>query len=117
MQNLTLFRLWVAAAWADGEVHPAEEKALRRFLDRATELSRDERAQCEAMITIEPNVILADEVEKLTDAVKADLYRSIVAIVRLDGKVTDEERVFIVRLREQLKLPLAVIARIEQETA
>lgn len=117
MQNLTIFRLWVAAAWADGEVHPAEEKALRRFLDRATELDPADRAAATAMITTKPEIVLADEVAKLSDGVKADVYRAIVAIVRLDGKVTDEERVFIVRLREQLALPLAVIARIEQETA
>lgn len=116
METLAIFRIWAAAAWSDDVLHPSEEKALRRFLDRATDLTPADRAAALAMIDKKPEVVLENEVKNLSQSVKADLYRAVLATVELDGKVTPEEKAFVSRLRDQLALPPSLVRRIDDET-
>lgn len=112
-ENLAIARLWAAAAWADGELHPSEAAAFYRFLEAAG-LDEGGKAQAEAFLAQKPAVSF-DEVEKLSPPAKEGLYRAIIGLVLIDGKVTDDELQFVTRLRDQLGLDAATIARIESE--
>lgn len=115
METLAIARIWAAAAWADGLVHPAEASAFYRFLESSTDLDEAAQEAASALLDTKPDVMLADEVAKLSPPSKEDVYRAVINIVLIDGKVTDDELSFVTRLRDQLELPQDVVARVEQE--
>ena len=55
------------------------------------------------------------EVKRLRPDAREGVYRAALGIVRLDGKVTDDERAFLGRLRSMLDLDEKVVTRIEAE--
>jgi len=114
MDSLRIFRLWAAAAWADGVLHVTEEAALRRFLEATTDLRADERKQAfaylEGPLTLDPA-----EVAALNRDAREGVYRAVLGIVRLDRVVTSEELAWLERLRAHLDLDATTIARIESE--
>lgn len=112
METLSIARFWAAAAWADGELVASEAAALRRFVDAATDLDAPARQEAEAWLTQKPDVAF-EEVERLPAEKKQELYRAIIQMVMIDGKVTDDELKFVTRLRDQLALDAATIATIE----
>lgn len=112
-ESFAIARLWAAAAWADGELHPAEAAAYFRFLEAAG-LDDAQKLQAEGFLEKKPAVSF-DEVEKLSTPAKEGLYRAIIGLVLIDGKVTDDELQFVTRLRDQLGLDAATILRIESE--
>lgn len=112
-ESFAIARLWAAAAWADGELHPAEAAAYHRFLEAAG-LDEAQKQQAEGFLAKQPAVSF-DEVEKLSTPAKEGLYRAIIGLVLIDGKVTDDELQFVTRLRDQLALDPATIQRIESE--
>ena len=115
MEMLTILRMWAGAAWADGELHPAEEAALRRLIDASEEeLGKDGKATALALLSAPP-VVKPEEVGKLASASREGVYRAALGIVRLDGKVTGDEEAWVVRLRERLNLDPAVLAKIDAE--
>src|SRR5262245_31933817 len=114
MDTLTIVRLWAAAAWADGFLHPAEEAALRRLIEASTELGEPERQHAMGLLTGPPGVKV-EEVQKLDATSREGVYRAVLGIIRLDGKVTGEEQEWVARLRDRLGLDAAVLARIEGE--
>ena len=58
---------------------------------------------------------LARTIEYGRPEAREGVYRAALGIVRLDGKVTAEERAFLLRLRGVLDLDEATIGRIEAE--
>lgn len=112
-ESFAIARLWAAAAWADGELHPSEAAAYYRFLEAAG-LDDAQKQQAEGFLAKKPAVSF-DEVEQLSTPAKEGLYRAIIGLVLIDGKVTDDELQFVTRLRDQLALDPATIARIESE--
>ena len=115
MEMLTILRMWAGAAWADGELHPSEEAALRRLIDASEEeLGKDGKATALALLSAPP-VVKPEEVGKLASASREGVYRAALGIVRLDGKVTGDEEAWVVRLRERLNLDPAVLAKIDAE--
>src|SRR5688572_18364323 len=117
METLAIARIWAAAAWADGVLHQTEAAALRRFLEAATELDAAERAAAEQLFEGPPVISIEAEVAKLSEESKEGVYRAVTGIMWLDGKLVEDELSFVARLRDQLGLPAALIARIEQEQA
>jgi uncharacterized membrane protein YebE (DUF533 family) len=114
MESFRILRLWAAAAWADGKLHPAEAAALRRLIDASDDLGGEERAAAFRLLDAAPDVDLA-EVTRLPPVAREGVYRAALHIVQLDGKVTDDERLFLARLKARLDLDAATIARIETE--
>ncbi|HEY3358438.1 MAG TPA: tellurite resistance TerB family protein [Polyangia bacterium] len=112
MDSLRILRLWAAAAWADGELHPAEAAALRRFIEASDDLSADARREAFRLLD-GPTAVDVDEVRALRPEAREGVYRAALDIVRLDRKVTPEEEGFLERLRRVLDLDEAVLARIE----
>lgn len=108
---LAVMRVWAALAWADGVIAHAEAKALRRVIDSA-DVSDVERRTALAFLDEKVDFELAgltalDEVERET------LYRSAVRLAVIDEHFADEEGVFLVRLREGLRLAPEVARTIE----
>jgi len=80
MDNLRIFHLWAAAAWADGVIHPTEATALARWIDAAEDFTPDVRKQATAMIITRPEVDL-EEVRKLSPEAREGVYRAAIGIV------------------------------------
>lgn len=112
---MQILRLWAAAAWADGKLHPAEAGALERLIEASEELTGEERREAARLLDAAPSVDVS-EVKGLRPEAREGVYRAAIGIVRLDGKVTAEERAFLSRLRGVLDLDEATIARIEAES-
>ena len=114
MDSLRILRLWAAAAWADGKLHPAEAEALHRLLDASEDLTPAERVQALRFLERPPQIDLG-EVRALGRNARQGVYRAALRIVRLDREVTDDEKEFLTRLRGNLELDEATIRGIEVE--
>ena len=114
METHTIVRLWAAAAWADGVLHPAEAAALRRLIDASDDLDADGRAQALALLDSPPDVKV-EEVLKLGPAAREGVYRAALGIIRLDGRVTADEEEWVSKLRARLGLDEATLKKIEAE--
>lgn len=115
MESLRIIRLWAAAAWADGQLHPAEAAALRRLIDASDDLSETERAEASELLRSPPPAGTVAEVRSLRPVAREGVYRAALGIVRLDRKVTGDEELFLSRLRAALDLDPQTVARIEAE--
>jgi uncharacterized membrane protein YebE (DUF533 family) len=114
MDSFRILRLWAAAAWSDGELHPVEAAALERFIAASDDLSDAQREEGARFLSARP-VVDVGEARKLSVEAREGVYRAALAIVRLDRKVTDDERVFLQRLRAALELDDATLARVDAE--
>jgi hypothetical protein len=112
MDSLRTVRLWAAAAWADGVLHPTEAAALRRLIDASEDLTADERKAAFRLLDGPPAVDVA-EVRALRPEAREGVYRAALDIVRLDRVVAPEEEAFLTRLRLVLDLDEKILARIE----
>lgn len=111
---MKILRLWAACAWADGTMHPAEAAAIQRLIEASDDLSADQRGEAMRFLAAAPDVDVA-EVRELAPAAREGVYRAALGIVRLDREVTEDEEAFLARLRAELSLEEAAIARIEGE--
>ena len=111
MDSLLIVRLWAAAAWADGKMHPAEAAALRRLIDSTDGIDKQK-----ALALLDSADVDINEVKTLSAEAREGVYRAALGIVKIDGVVTDDERAFIARLRGAIDLPEATLSRIESES-
>ncbi len=111
MDSLLIVRLWAAAAWADGKMHPAEAAALRRLIDASDGIDKDKALELLKSADVDVN-----EVKQLSPDAREGVYRAALGIVKIDGQVTDDERAFLARLRAAIELDEATLARIEAES-
>lgn len=114
MDSLLVVRLWAAAAWADGKMHPNEAAALKRLISASDDLDGERAAQ--AMALLESADVDPAEVKRLPRDAREGVYRAALGIVKLDGAVTDDERAFLARLRAVIDLDPATLERIESES-
>lgn len=114
MESYRIARLWAAAAWADGVLHPREREALRRFVAASTELDAATRKAALQLLDAPP-VVEPSELGALSRDAREGVYRAVLGIVRLDGVVTGDEESWLAKLREHLALDDATRARIERE--
>jgi hypothetical protein len=113
MDSLPIIRIWAAAAWADGVLHPAEAAALRRLIDAEGELGAEERKAALRLLEAAPDLDAAG-LRGLRRESREGAYRAALAIVRLDRKVTEEETAFLARLRAAIDLDEVTLRRIEE---
>jgi uncharacterized membrane protein YebE (DUF533 family) len=114
MDSLPIIRIWAAAAWADGKLHAAEAASLRRLIDSSDDLDADARKLALGMLDGPPELDVA-EIRALPRSAREGAYRAALAIVRLDRKVTDDERAFLERLRPALDLDEETLRRIDKQ--
>ena len=114
MDSLTIVRLWAAAAWADGAMHPSEAAALKRLVEASEELSPTDRELALSYLQTAPSVDLA-EVQRLSREAREGVYRAARGIVMLDRELAEAEVEFLARLRGSLGLEEAIIAKLDAE--
>ena len=114
MDSLRIVRIWAAAAWADGAMHPSEAAALKRLVEASEELKPTERQAALSYIESAPAVDLS-EVQSLPSEAREGVYRAARGIVLLDRELAESEAEFLRRLRASLDLDEATIAALEAE--
>jgi tellurite resistance protein len=113
--SIKIIRVWAAAAWADGKLHNAEAAALRRLIDASDDLGPDERKEAMDYLKGPPTIDLAAEIKSMTKASREGALRAAQGIVRLDGKVTDDESAFLGKLQDLLGLDSKTVSKIKSE--
>lgn len=114
VESLRIIRLWAAAAWSDGELHPFEAAALQRLIDESDDLSPPARHEALGFLEAAPQVDPA-EVTALPEAAREGVYRAALGIVSIDKNIADDERAFLRKLRESLGLDEATLKKLENE--
>jgi uncharacterized membrane protein YebE (DUF533 family) len=110
-QFLSVIRVWAALAWADGVIADQEAAAMRRLIGGA-ELSEQERDT--ALSWLEQRVELdTSNIAALSEPARHGIYRAAVRLAGVDLVVADEERAFLVRLREGLGIDGPTAAELE----
>ncbi len=100
-EDALLFRVCVAAIWADGSMAAAERDHLSHLMDRiaAAEADRAELRRI-ALHDVSRTGVLA-EVEEIDEAAKRRLFDRTVAVLTADRRLRRGELVFIARLRRR----------------
>jgi len=111
-QYLSVIRVWAALAWADGVIADAEAAAMKRLV-KSADLSDEERDT--ALGWLENKVELDTEaVDSLSEEARKGIYRAAARLAAVDLDVADEERNFLDKLRDGLKLSEDDVSEIEQ---
>jgi uncharacterized membrane protein YebE (DUF533 family) len=108
---LSVLRVWVALAWADGVVAPAEAEALRRLIAVAP-IEEAERAAALAWLD-DPIELDASRLRKLGTESRHNVYQAAVRLARVDLNLASQERALLERLRQALDIDRATAADIE----
>jgi tellurite resistance protein len=99
---MSVLQVWVALAWADGVIAPAEAEALRRLIAVAP-VEEPERALALSWL---------DERQLGTES-RQGVYQAAVRLARIDLDVASQERALLERLRDTLGIDAATAADIE----
>lgn len=108
---MSVLRVWVALAWADGVIAPAEAEALRRLIAVAP-VEEPERAVALAWLD-EPLELDATKLRQLGTESRQGVYQAAVRLARIDLNVASQERALLERLRDTLGIDAATAADIE----
>lgn len=108
---MSVLRVWVALAWADGVIAPAEAEALRRLIAVAP-VEEAERTAALSWLD-EPLELDATRLQKLGTESRHGVYQAAVRLARIDLNVAKQERALLERLRETLGIDATTAADIE----
>lgn len=110
---LGVIRVWAAVAWADGVIADNERTAMERLIKTAP---LDDAQRAEAFGWLEQKVDFDTAgVEGLSHESRLGVYRAAARLAAVDQDVADEEKVFLVRLRDALGLDEQEARTIESE--
>jgi glutathione peroxidase len=107
---LEAVRIWAAAAWADGELSPAEAKVVRSMIEVGP-LGPDDRSVAQRWLHTRVHLGEVD-LGPLGADTKADIYASAVKVAGVDDGVVRAEREFLQRLQAALGISEADAAAI-----
>ncbi|HKE13869.1 MAG TPA: hypothetical protein VKB80_03315 [Kofleriaceae bacterium] len=99
---MSVLRVWLALAWADGVVAPAEAEALRRLIAVAP-IQESERATALAWLD-EPVELDTSKLRRLGAESRQGVYQAAVRLARIDLNVAAQERALLERLRVALEI-------------
>lgn len=110
-QHLSVIRIWAALAWADGVIAEPEAIAMQKLIDIAY-LSAHEREIARGWLE---NRVELDtrNLAELSENTRLGIYRAAVRLAAVDLSVADEERAFLVRLRQGLDIADDIAEEIE----
>lgn len=111
---LSVIRVWAALAWADGVIQPAEAAAIRRLVARAPMLSQEEREAAQGFLQRKVE-LLPETLTGLSPQLRAGVYRAALQLAHIDQVFAEEERSFLLRLRQALDLDPDTADQIERE--
>lgn len=109
---MSCLRVWVAVAWADGVIVPAEAEALRRLIALAP-IKDAEREKARGWLTA-PVDLDTDYVAGLGNEARRGVYQAAARLAKVDLTIAPQERALLDRLRDALRLDPAVAAEIER---
>ena len=110
---MAVLRAWVAMAWADGVIAPAEAEALRRLVAVAPIQPADRDV---ALSWLDAPVELdTDFAKRLGKESRRGVYLAAVRLAKVDLHVADQERELLDRLRDALGIDAAAAEAIEAE--
>jgi len=109
---MSCLRVWVAVAWADGVIVPAEAEALRRLIALAP-IKDHERDKARGWLTT-PVDLDTDYVSGLGNEARRGVYQAAARLAKVDLTIAPQERALLDRLRDALRLEPAVAAEIER---
>lgn len=112
-QVLSVIRVWVAVAWADGRLAEAEVEGLRNLI-RSADLTQEERRAASAMLdarTELPEVNL----QNLNPDARRGIYRAACRIAIVDHVFAHAERKMLDRLQGMLGIPPDIADEIEAD--
>lgn len=108
---MSVLRIWLALAWADGVIAPAEAEALRRLIAVAP-VQESERLV--ALGWLDERVELdTARVRQLGTESRHGVYQAAVRLARIDLDLAGEERALLERLREALAIDAKTAAELE----
>jgi tellurite resistance protein len=108
---MSVLRIWLALAWADGVIAPAEAEALRRLIAVAPV---DESERRIALGWLDERVELdTTRVRQLGTESRHGVYQAAIRLARIDLNVAEQERALLERLREALGIDPSTAAEIE----
>jgi glutathione peroxidase len=107
---LEAVRIWAAAAWADGELSPAEAQVVRRLIEVGP-LGPDDRAAAQRWLHTRVHLGQVDLGPLGADA-RGDIYASAVRVAAAGDGVVRAEREFLSRLQATLGIAEADAAAI-----
>jgi uncharacterized tellurite resistance protein B-like protein len=105
---LIAFHLLVAAAWSDGQLHPAEELVLARYLQRLPVDDLEKRKLID-YLTLKPATdtshlwIEQFKASHATDPERKELMHALKLLLAADGRVTEAEAKLLAELKEALR--------------
>ncbi len=105
---LIAFRLLVAAAWSDGQLHPAEELVLARYLQRLPVDDLEKRKLID-YLTLQPATdtshlwIEQFKASHASDPERKELMNALKLLMAADGRVTEQESKLLAEFKEALK--------------
>ncbi len=105
---LIAFRLLVAAAWSDGQLHPAEELVLARYLQRLPVDDLEKRKLID-YLTLQPAAdtshlwIEQFKASHASDPERKELMNALKLLMAADGRVTEQESKLLAEFKEALK--------------
>lgn len=108
---MSVLRVWVALAWADGVIAPAEAEVLRRLIAVAP-VEESERSVALAWLD-EPLELDASQLRQLGTESRHGVYQAAVRLARIDLNVAAQERALLERLRDTLGIDAATASDIE----
>jgi uncharacterized membrane protein YebE (DUF533 family) len=111
-QTLLAIQVWIATAWADGKISPAEQKGMEALIGMA-KLTDAERQTARGWL--KQKIDLDDvEIEKITAEERGNIYSAALSVVAMDDDIASGELKFLDRLRLALELDDATVATIRQ---
>jgi uncharacterized membrane protein YebE (DUF533 family) len=111
-QTLLAIQVWIATAWADGVISPAEQKGMEALIGMA-KLSDAERQTARGWL--KTKIDLDDvEIEKISAAERANIYAAALSVVAMDDDVASGELKFLDRLKLAFELDDATVAELRK---
>jgi uncharacterized membrane protein YebE (DUF533 family) len=112
---MSCLRVWVAMAWADGVIAPAEAEALRRLIALAP-IQEPEREVARGWLS-QPVELDLEYVRTLGNEARRGVYQAAARMAKVDMTMDPQERALLDRLRDALGIDPAVAADIESKAA
>jgi len=112
---MSVLRVWLALAWADGVIAPAEAEALRRLIAVAP-IEEPERQIAIGWLD-EPVALDTAKLSGLGAESRRGVYQAAVRLARIDLNMAAQERALLDQLRQALDIDTATARDIESRLA
>jgi uncharacterized membrane protein YebE (DUF533 family) len=111
-QTLLAIQVWIATAWADGKITPAEEQGMKAVIAMA-KLTEAEREIARGWLTT-PIKLEDVDVSKIAGDERANVFAAALSVVAMDDEIAAAELGFIDRLQKVLHIDAATAVALKK---